>query len=159
MHFTHINEKGQARMVDVSEKKPTARRARAGGAVYLNESTVAAITGGELAKGDALATARLAGIMAAKRCDELIPLCHQIALDSVSVDLRPCSNPPRIEIESEVACVATTGAEMEALLAVAIAALTVYDMVKSVDRMATIGDIRLLEKSGGRSGRIVREEK
>ena len=146
-------------MVDVSEKKPASRRARAGGAVYLAESTVSAITRGVLAKGDALAAARLAGIMAAKRCDELIPLCHNIALDSVSLDFRPCSDPPRIEIESEVLCHARTGAEMEALLAVAIAALTIYDMVKSVDRMATIGDIRLIEKSGGRSGRIVREEK
>jgi len=158
MDFTHLDKKGRAQMVDVSEKKVRLRRARARGAVYLQERTLAAIAQGKLAKGDVFATARLAGIMAAKRCDELIPLCHNITLERVSVELRPDSDPARVEIESEVVCRAKTGAEMEALLAVAIAALTVYDMVKAVDRAAKIGEIRLVEKSGGKSGRFVREE-
>jgi len=158
MGFTHLDKKGRARMVGVSKKKVTTRRAKAGGAIYLRESTLAAIAQDKLAKGDVFAAARLAGIMAAKRCDELIPLCHNIPLDSVNVELRPDSNPARIEIESEVLCRAKTGAEMEALLAVTVAALTIYDMVKAVDRTAKIGEIRLLEKSGGKSGRFVREE-
>lgn len=158
MDFTHLDKKGCAQMVDVSKKKVTLRRARARGAVYLQESTLAAIAEDKLAKGDVFSTARLAGIMAAKRCDELIPLCHNIPLERVSIELRPDSNPARVEIESEVICRAKTGAEMEALLAVTIAALTVYDMVKAVDRGAKIGEIRLIEKSGGKSGRFVREE-
>ena len=158
MDFTHLDKKGRAQMVDVSEKKVSLRRARARGSIYLQESTLAAIAQDKLAKGDVFATARLAGIMAAKRCDELIPLCHNIPLDRVSVELRPAFNPARVDIESEVICRAKTGAEMEALLAVAIAALTVYDMVKAVDRAAKIVEIRLIEKSGGKSGRFVRGE-
>jgi len=158
MDFTHLDKKGRAQMVDVSEKKVGLRRARARGAIYLQESTLAAIAQDKLAKGDVFSAARLAGIMAAKRCDELIPLCHNIPLEHVSIELRPDSNPARVEIESEVICRARTGAEMEALLAVTIAALTVYDMVKAVDRAAKIGEIRLIEKSGGKSGRFVREE-
>jgi len=159
MDLTHLDKKGRAKMVDVSGKPVTARRAVARGAIYVAESTLEAIADGEVPKGDVLCVARLAGIAAAKRCDELIPLCHSIPLDSVNVELHPCSKPPRIEIESEVVCSAKTGAEMEALLAVSIAALTVYDMVKAVDREATIGDIHLVEKSGGKSGRFVREAK
>ena len=158
MDFTHLDKKGRAQMVDVSEKKVGVRHARARGAIYLQESTLAAIAQDKLAKGDVFSAARLAGIMAAKRCDELIPLCHNIPLEHVSIELRPDSNPARVEIESEVICRARTGAEMEALLAVTIAALTVYDMVKAVDRAAKIGEIRLIEKSGGKSGRFVREE-
>ena len=158
MDFTHLDKKGRAQMVDVSEKKVGLRHARARGAIYLQESTLAAIAQDKLAKGDVFSAARLAGIMAAKRCDELIPLCHNIPLEHVSIELRPDSNPARVEIESEVICRAKTGAEMEALLAVTIAALTVYDMVKAVDRAAKIGEIRLIEKSGGKSGRFVREE-
>ena len=158
MDFTHLDKKGRAQMVDVSEKKVGLRHARARGAIYLQESTLAAIAQDKLAKGDVFSAARLAGIMAAKRCDELIPLCHNIPLEHVSIELRPDSNPARVEIESEVICRARTGAEMEALLAVTIAALTVYDMVKAVDRAAKIGEIRLIEKSGGKSGRFVREE-
>ncbi|MDO8682673.1 MAG: cyclic pyranopterin monophosphate synthase MoaC [Armatimonadota bacterium] len=158
MDLTHLDEKGRARMVNVSEKAPTTRRAKAKGAIYLQESTLAAIAEGKTPKGDVFAAARIAGIMAAKRCGELIPLCHTIQLESVNVELRPRSNPARVEIESEVLCNAKTGAEMEALVAVTMAALTIYDMVKAIDRGATIGDIRLAEKSGGKSGRFVREE-
>ena len=158
MDLTHLDNKGRAKMVDVSGKPVTVRRAVARGAIYLQESTLEAIAGDKIAKGDVFAAARLAGITAAKRCDELIPLCHSIPLDSVSVTLGAEANPPRVEIESEVVCSARTGAEMEALLAVSIAALTVYDMVKSIDRTAVIGDIRLVEKSGGKSGKFVRGE-
>lgn len=158
MDFTHFDEKGQARMVDVSEKRVTARRAKARGAIYLQQSTLDAIAGDRIAKGDVLAAARMAGIMAAKRCDELIPLCHSLPLDSVSIEMQLCAEPPRVEIESEVSCEAKTGAEMEALLAVSVAALTIYDMVKAVDPGAAIGDIRLVEKTGGKGGRFVREE-
>ena len=158
MEFSHLDEKGKAIMVDVSEKPVTARRARARGAIYVQESTLNAITENRIAKGDVLATARIAGITAAKRCDELIPLCHSLALDDVSIGFSLCAAPSRIEIESSVSCNAKTGAEMEALVAVSIAALTIYDMVKAVDKKATVGDIRLLEKSGGKSGRFINEE-
>ncbi|MDO8587311.1 MAG: cyclic pyranopterin monophosphate synthase MoaC [Armatimonadota bacterium] len=159
MSLSHLDEEGKARMVDVSEKNVTARRARAMGTVYLAESTLAAIAEGRTPKGDVFAAARLAGIMAAKRCDELIPLCHSIPLDNVEIDMLPRPNPPRVEIKSEVSCRAKTGAEMEALVAVSVAALTLYDMIKAIDRAATISDIRLVEKSGGKTGHYVREEK
>jgi cyclic pyranopterin phosphate synthase len=145
-------------MVDISKKAITSRRARAAGTVYLKESTLEAISEGRVAKGDPLSAAKIAGILAAKRCDELIPLCHSIPLDKVDIKLRCCADPARIEIESEVSCHAGTGAEMEALVAVSVAALTVYDMVKAADREAVIGDIRLLAKSGGKSGTYAREE-
>jgi cyclic pyranopterin monophosphate synthase len=158
MKLTHVDENGRANMVDVSKKSVTLRRARARSTIYLLQATLQIIAQHGLPKGDAFAAARIAGIMAAKRCDELIPLCHSLPLESVSVDLEPHSDPPRVEITSEVICTAKTGAEMEALMAVSVAALTIYDMVKSVDREARIGDIRLIEKSGGKSGHFVREE-
>jgi len=157
MELSHIDERGQARMVDVSEKLVTERYARARGTVYVRQPTLDAIAENRLAKGDVLSTARIAGIMAAKRCDELIPLCHSIPLDDVEIDLTLCADPPRVEIESRVTCHGRTGVEMEALVAVSIAALTIYDMVKTIDREAMIGDIRLLEKAGGKSGHFVRE--
>ena len=145
-------------MVDVSGKPVTARRARARGTIYLQQATLDAIADDRLPKGDVFAAARIAGIMAAKRCDELIPLCHRLALDSVAIDLQPRSDPPRVEVCSEVTCTAKTGAEMEALVAVSVAALTIYDMVKAIDKAAVIGDIQLVEKSGGKSGHFTREE-
>lgn len=157
MDITHLDEDGRLRMVDVSAKPPTVRRARAAGTIYLQQTTLDAIAQNRVAKGDVFAAARIAGIMAAKRCDELIPLCHSLSLDSIDVSLEPHSDPPRVEILSAATCTARTGAEMEALVAVSVAALTIYDMVKAVDRTAVIGDIRLLEKSGGKSGRFVRE--
>jgi cyclic pyranopterin monophosphate synthase len=158
MELTHIDDKGQAKMVDTSEKPVTLRLARARGFIHLQASTLDAIAAGELAKGNVLAAARIAGIMAAKRCDEIIPLCHTIPLDSVNMSLRMCTEPPGVEIESEVVCQARTGAEMEALAAVSVSALTVYDMVKAIDREAVIGEIRLIEKSGGKSGHFTRRE-
>ncbi len=143
-------------MVDVSGKDVSARRARATGAVFLKKSTLDAIAENRVGKGSVFAAAKIAGIMAAKRCGELIPLCHSLPLESVSVDLEMALDPPRVVISCEVTCTAKTGAEMEALTAVSVAALTVYDMVKAIDREAVIGDIELAEKSGGRSGHYVR---
>ena len=145
-------------MVDVSDKPVTTRRARARGSIYLHQGTLDAITGGTVSKGDVFAAARIAGIMAAKRCDELIPLCHSLSMDSVTVDLIPHTDPPSVEILSLVTCTARTGAEMEALMAVSVAALTIYDMVKAMDTTLVIGDIQLIEKSGGSSGHFTREE-
>ena len=158
MDLTHLDSQGKAHMVDVSDKPITARCARARGSIYLQKSTLDAIADGQIPKGDVFATARIAGIMAAKRCDELIPLCHGLSLDSVTVDLIPRTDPPRVEILSRVTCTARTGAEMEALVAVSVAALTIYDMVKAIDKTAIIGDIQLVEKSGGKSGHFTRED-
>lgn len=150
--LTHLNERGEARMVDVSEKAATSRTAVAEGFIAMAADTLALIERGDAKKGDALATARLAGIMAAKRTHELIPLCHPLLLTKVTVDLEPTSDPAGVRITAEVKVNGQTGVEMEALTAVSVACLTVYDMLKAVDRGMTIGPIRLLEKSGGRSG-------
>ena len=150
--LTHLNERGEARMVDVSEKAATSRTAVAEGFIAMSPETLALIERGDAKKGDALATARLAGIMAAKRTHELIPLCHPLLLTKVTVDLEPTSDPAGVRITAEVKVNGQTGVEMEALTAVSVACLTVYDMLKAVDRGMTIGPIRLLEKSGGRSG-------
>jgi cyclic pyranopterin phosphate synthase len=149
--LSHFDESGAARMVDTSGKAETVREARASARVRMAPATLALIRQGQVAKGDVLAVARLAGIMAAKRTGELIPLCHPLPITSASVDFAfPADD--TLHIESTVRIVARTGVEMEALTAVTIAALTVYDMCKSVDRVMTIERIRLEEKSGGRSG-------
>ncbi len=150
--LTHLNERGEARMIDVSEKAATSRTAVAEGFIAMAAETLALIERGDAKKGDALATARLAGIMAAKRTHELIPLCHPLLLTKVTVDLEPTADPAGVKITAEVKVNGQTGVEMEALTAVSVACLTVYDMLKAVDRGMTIGPIRLLEKSGGRSG-------
>jgi cyclic pyranopterin phosphate synthase len=149
--LTHFDERGAARMVDVSEKEPTTRSARASGLVRMREETLALISDRALAKGDVLEVARLAGIMAAKRTGDLIPLCHPIGLDAVDLTIHPVGS-NTIRIEATVKVFGRTGVEMEALTAVSVAALTVYDMCKSIDRAIVIGEIRLEEKSGGRSG-------
>ncbi|WP_082786296.1 cyclic pyranopterin monophosphate synthase MoaC [Acetobacter tropicalis] len=149
-HLTHLNEAGQARMVDVSTKHATKRKAIACGVVQMKSTTLDLITSGTAPKGDVLATARIAGIMAAKKTAEIIPLCHPLALSSVTVDLVPTDN--KIEITATVVTTGATGVEMEALTAVSAAALTLYDMCKAVDRGMLITDIRLLHKSGGQSG-------
>jgi cyclic pyranopterin phosphate synthase len=153
--FTHFDEHGASRMVDVSEKPLTRRTARASGLVRMLPSTLAAILDGQFSKGDVREVARLAGIMAAKRTAELIPLCHPLALDSVTVELTPDGN-DGLRIEAAVAVTAKTGVEMEALTAVSVAALTVYDMCKAVDRGMVIERIQLEAKSGGRSGDFTR---
>lgn len=139
-------------MVDVSEKPVTAREAVARGRVYMRPETLAAITAGTLPKGDVLAAARTAGILAAKRTWELVPLCHPIPLGSVSVSLEANPREGCIDIEAVARATWTTGVEMEALTAVCVAALTVYDMAKAIDREMVIGEVRLVRKSGGRSG-------
>ncbi len=149
--FSHFDEEGRARMVDVGAKPETERTATAKGAVVMAPETLAMIVEGRAKKGDVLAVARLAGIMAAKRTAELIPLCHPLMLSNVAVDLRP-SGPDRVEIEATVKLAGRTGVEMEALTAVSVAALTVYDMVKAVDRGLRITEIRLTHKAGGKSG-------
>jgi cyclic pyranopterin monophosphate synthase len=150
--LSHLNERGEARMVDVSEKAATSRTAVAEGFVTMAPETLALVESGEAKKGDVLATARLAGIMAAKRTHELIPLCHPLLLTKVTVDLTPTSELPGIAVRAEVKVNGQTGVEMEALTAVSVACLTIYDMLKAADRGMVIGPIQLLEKSGGRSG-------
>jgi len=150
--LTHLDQRGQARMVDVGAKPETVREAVARGRVRMNPSTLRLITAGEAPKGDVLAAARIAGIMAAKRTGDLIPLCHPIGLDSVSVELRPDAEASTVEIEAVTRTTGRTGVEMEALTAVSVAALTLYDMVKAVDRGMVIDAVRLVRKSGGKSG-------
>ena len=157
MRLTHLDSAGRARMVDVGGKPVTARHALASGAVYMKPETLELITSGGIAKGDVFAAARIAGIMAAKKTGELIPLCHPLGLDSVAVDLTP-SGRGTLTITASATVTGKTGVEMEALTAVSVAALTVYDMCKAVDKAMTIGDIRLEEKSGGRSGDYRRAE-
>ncbi|HEX2950231.1 MAG TPA: cyclic pyranopterin monophosphate synthase MoaC [Armatimonadota bacterium] len=158
MTLSHLDAHGHACMVNVSGKAITVRTARAGGTIYVHPETIALIAAGSLPKGDAFTTARIAGIQAAKRCSELIPLCHTIPFDLIAIDFSVHNDPCRVEITAKIICQAKTGAEMEALTAVSVAALTLYDMIKGVDREAIIGDIRLLEKSGGKSGHFLREE-
>src|ERR1700674_267605 len=150
--LTHIDARGEARMVDVSAKPATERTAVAEGRVVMSKATLALIMSGNAKKGDVLGTARLAGIMAAKRTHELIPLCHPLMLAAIDVELAPDASLPGIRVRATAKVTGRTGVEMEALTAVGVACLTVYDMVKAVDRGMRIEAIRLLEKSGGRSG-------
>jgi cyclic pyranopterin phosphate synthase len=150
--LTHFDAQGNAVMVDVSAKQVTERTATAKGRVVMAPETLAAITGGAIRKGDALAVAQLAGIMAAKRTSELIPLCHPLPLASVQVSLTPDTAGNAVEIEATVKTAGQTGVEMEALTAVSVAALTLYDMVKAIDRGMRIEAVRLTRKAGGKSG-------
>lgn len=151
--LTHLDETGAAAMVDVSDKDVTVRIARAGGYIEMLPETLAMILDGSAKKGDVIATARIAGIMAAKKCHELIPLCHPLLISKVTVDFQPDADNKRIYVESLVKISGKTGVEMEALTAVSVACLTLYDMCKAVDRGMTISAIRVLEKDGGKSGR------
>ncbi len=148
--LSHLDARGHARMVDVGGKSPSAREATAAGTVHMRSETLQKITAGTHAKGDVLAVARIAGIQAAKKCADLIPLCHPLSLDSVEVELTPAED--RLNIYATCRLNGRTGVEMEALVAVSVSALAVYDMCKSADRGIVIGDIHLLEKKGGRSG-------
>ncbi len=150
--LSHLNERGEANMVDVSDKAVTSRTAIAEGIITMRPDTLALIREGAAAKGDVLATARIAGIMAAKRTHELIPLCHPLAVTKVSVDFEEISEPPGMRVEALVKVSGQTGVEMEALTAVSVACLTIYDMLKAADKAMRIGGIRVIEKSGGRSG-------
>lgn len=150
--LTHIDKEGKAKMVDVGGKPSTQREAVARGAVYMKKETLKLITGKDIPKGDVFAAARLAGIMAAKRTCELIPLCHQLNLTSVTVDFKTDRKKNKVDIEAKAKCTGQTGVEMEALVAVSTAALTIYDMCKAVDKGMTISEIMLMEKRGGKSG-------
>lgn len=156
--LTHFDSQGRAKMVDVGDKERTVRVAVAAGAVHMAAETLARIQAGTLAKGDVLAVAQVAAIMGAKKTADLIPMCHPLALEGVKVTLEPMANPPRVEIRVEVRVEGRTGVEMEALTGVSAAALTLYDMCKAIDRGMIIQDVRLLTKSGGRSGDWQRAE-
>ncbi len=155
--LSHVDAKGRARMVDVGGKAITARSARAGASIRMQPATLRLIARGGMPKGDVLAVARIAGIAAAKRTPELIPLCHPLLLSYIEVELTPDAARGTIEVEAEVRLDGRTGAEMEALTAASVAALTVYDMCKAVDRAIEITDLRVLEKRGGKSGVYVRD--
>lgn len=156
--LTHLNTRGEAHMVDVGEKPVSAREAVAEGWIRVQSQTLKLILEGGHKKGDVLAVARVAGIMAAKKTAELVPLCHTIPISAVEITLTPEATPPAIHCRASVRTSGQTGVEMEALTAVQIALLTVYDMCKAVDRGMTLNDIRLVSKSGGRSGSWVRSE-
>ena len=156
--LSHIDERGRARMVDVGGKDETERVARAEATVRMAAETLAVIEDEAVPKGDVIATARLAGIMAAKRTHELIPLCHQLNLSAVSVELEADHALPGLRVTAEARLHGRTGVEMEALVAASVAALTIYDMCKAIDRGMEVTGVRLLEKSGGRSGTWRREE-
>ena len=153
--FTHFDSRGNAIMVDVSEKEISSRTAVAMGTISMNDEAVKAVLGGTAKKGDVLGVARIAGIMAAKRCAELIPLCHPLNFDKCTIDFSISEKKKEIEASCTVKLSGKTGAEMEALVGASIALLTIYDMCKALDRAMVIGDIKLMEKSGGKSGHFV----
>jgi cyclic pyranopterin monophosphate synthase len=155
--LSHIDETGKARMVDVSHKGETERVAVAQGEIAMRSETLELILGGKITKGDVFTVAQLAGIMAAKRTSELIPLCHPLPITEIKVDIKLDRNLPGLQITSMVRAIATTGVEMEALTATAIAALTVYDMAKAVEKTMRIQNIRLVRKTGGTSGDVINE--
>lgn len=152
MGLSHVDEKGNARMVDVSQKQHTERTAIAIGRIRMKESTIKMILEGSMPKGDVIATARIAGIMGAKHTDKLIPMCHNLPLDGIKVSLDVNEQSNGIDIKAVAKCVWKTGVEMEALTAVSIAALTLYDMCKAVDKEMVIEDIMIVKKTGGKSG-------
>jgi len=150
--LTHIDEKGALNMVDVGAKAPTKRQARARGIILMQRATVQAIIHNQIAKGNVLATVQIAGIMAAKQTASLIPLCHPLMLDKITLDVVPDESLPGVRLEATASLTGKTGVEMEALTAVSIACLTLYDMVKAIDKTMRITDIELIEKTGGKSG-------
>jgi len=154
--LTHFDNNGNPKMVDVSNKQATKRIAQASGFVKMKPSTLETILNKNISKGDVLQIARLAGIMASKKTSSIIPLCHPILIDSISVDLEPYPKDSMIKITSNITCRGSTGVEMEALTAVSASALTVYDMCKSIDRSIEILEIKLIKKSGGKSGEWIR---
>ena len=156
--LSHLDEQGRAKMVDVSHKDITSRIAVARGTIHMRTETLALILDDKIEKGDVFSVARVAGIMAAKKTSELIPMCHPLNITSAEIDLTPAKNPARVEIEASVRVSGKTGVEMEAMTAVAVAGLTIYDMCKAVDREMSIGEIRLVKKSGGKSGTFLRKE-
>jgi cyclic pyranopterin phosphate synthase len=150
--LTHIGAEGEARMVDVSDKEATSRVAIAEGRVRMAAATLAAILAGDAKKGDVIGAARIAGILAAKKTADLIPLCHPLSLSKVAIDIAPDDALPGLAVRAEARCVGPTGVEMEAMTAVSVACLTIYDMAKAIDRGMCIEGLRLIEKRGGKSG-------
>jgi len=158
MEFTHLDENNRPKMVDVTAKEPTLREAVAIGRVLMRPDTVRAIESGGVSKGDAYATAKIAGIMAAKKTSDIIPMCHPLEITGIDLDFSSNIEKGEITIKARTKTFNRTGVEMEAMTAVSVAALTIYDMCKSADRAIVLSDIKLLEKSGGKSGTFVREE-
>ncbi len=156
--LSHLDTKGRARMVNVSEKDTTSRVAVARGNILMRPETLAMIVEKRVAKGDVFSVARVAGIMGAKRTPDLVPMCHPLNITSVEIILTPEKNPSRVEIEATVKVTGQTGVEIEAMTAVSVSALTIYDMCKAVDREMTIGEIQLTQKSGGKSGTFTRKK-
>ena len=156
--LSHLDAEGRARMVDVTEKDITSRVAVARGKILMRAETLAMIVEKKVAKGDVFSVARVAGIMGAKRTPDLIPMCHPLNITSVEISLTPEKIPSRVDIEATVKVTGQTGVEMEAMTAVSISALTIYDMCKAVDREMTIGEIQLTKKSGGKSGTFTRKK-
>ena len=154
--FTHFNENGRAKMVDVSEKADTVRTAVAAGRVIVNAETFELIRSGGMKKGDVLSVAQIGGIMGAKRTSEIIPMCHPIMISGVDIDISLCEESLSVEIVATTKCTGATGVEMEALTGVSVALLTIYDMCKAIDKRMEIGEIHLDAKSGGKSGEFVR---
>ena len=156
--LSHLDEQGRARMVDVGEKENTHRIAIARGSIHMHAETLSLILEDKIEKGDVFLVARVAGIMAAKKTSELIPMCHPLNITAVEIELSPQQNPCRVDIEASVRVSGKTGVEMEAMTAVSVAGLTIYDMCKAVDREMSIAEIRLVKKSGGKSGTFIRKE-
>ncbi|MEE9144579.1 MAG: cyclic pyranopterin monophosphate synthase MoaC [Candidatus Binatia bacterium] len=156
--LTHLDPEGNARMVDVTEKDVTSRVATARGTVFMRPETLMLITGNRIEKGDVFSVARVAGIMAAKKTPELIPMCHPLNITSVEIFLSPQEDPARVEIEAIAKVTGKTGVEMEAMTAVSVCGLTIYDMCKAVDREMSISEVRLVKKSGGKSGTFIRKD-
>jgi cyclic pyranopterin phosphate synthase len=157
--LTHFDKSGRARMVDVSKKRETLREAVVRGSVFMNPKTFKSIMSGKIAKGDVLAVAKVAGIMAAKKTSEIIPMCHPLNLSHVQINFFPFEEESRIDIEAKVRIKAQTGVEMEGFVAVAAAGLTIYDMCKAIDRGMVISDIHLVKKTGGKSGTYIAKRK
>lgn len=158
MKFTHFDKKGNAQMVDISEKPLTKREAIAIGSVYMKPETIKLIKDGQISKGDVLGVARIAGIMAAKRTHELIPMCHPLNITSINIDFDINEIKSKVDIKTTVRITGQTGVEMEALTATSVAALTIYDMCKAVDKEMVISEVMLLEKRGGKSGEFIRSQ-
>lgn len=156
--LSHLDDKGKARMVDVTVKEPSVREALARGKVVMHRDTLALVTRGKIPKGDVFGVARIAGIMAAKKTSDMIPMCHPLELTSIDIHFRTNDESGEIIIEAGVKTVGRTGVEMEAMTAVSVAALTIYDMCKSADKNITLSDIKLISKRGGKSGAFTREE-
>ena len=157
--LTHFDKKGRAKMVDVSKKKETVREAVVRGSVFMNPKTFKSILSGKIAKGDVLAVAKVAGIMAAKKTSEFIPMCHPLNLSHIEINFYPSKEESRIDIEAKVKIKAQTGVEMEGFVAVATAGLTIYDMVKAIDRGLVLSNIHLVKKTGGKSGTYIAKRK